>query len=184
MIECEVKLKINNPEFIIQMLLDIGFTKHECLTETDTYFDNENGAIRSNDKALRIRETINHTNGSEFFQINFKDKKLDNKSMSRHEYECKIGDAETISKILNCLSYYPVNPIIKKERTVLVASNIHACVDSVEGLGDYLELEAIVNTEAQKELELERISGILSKLGYSMSDTTTTSYLTALQNSK
>lgn len=184
MIECEIKLKINNPESTIQKLLSIGFTKNECLTETDTYFDNKNGDIRSNDKALRIRETINHTTGNKYCQINFKDKKLDNKSMSRHEYESEIDNAATISKILNCLSYYPVSPIVKKERTTLVASNINACVDSVDGLGNYLELETIVNTEEEKEHELERISDILNKLGYNMSDTTTTSYLTALQNIK
>lgn len=181
MIECEVKLKIENPAEIKRNLISLSFLEYDSLTETDKYFDTPNGEIRSNDRALRIRETINHTTGNTYCQVNFKDKKLDSKSMSRHEYENEIDNAATMEKILNCLGYFAVSPIVIKNRTLLRTSSINACIDSVDGLGDYLELEAIVSTENEKEKELTRIEDILSKLGYSLSDTTTTSYLSALQ---
>lgn len=182
MIECEVKLKITNPEHIKKMLISLGFIEKEILTETDTYYDTPNGDIRLNDRALRIRETVNHSLNTKQCTINFKDKKLDTISMSRPEYEDEIGDASTINKILECLGYSPVSPQVIKKRLVLRASSINACIDSVEGLGDFLELEAIVANEGKKISELERIEGILSELGYSLSDTTTISYLSALQN--
>lgn len=182
MIECEIKLKINNPDEIKQKLLSLNFIECENLTETDTYFDTTNGDIRSNDQALRIRKTINHTLGLSLCQINYKGKKLDDITMSRPEYETEVSDADSMTKILNCLGYYPVTPIVIKNRTTLRLLHLNACIDSVNGLGDFLELEAIVSTEHEKEEELKRISDILSKLGYSMADTTTTSYLSALQN--
>lgn len=182
MIECEVKLKIENPIEIKRKILALDFTEYESLTETDTYFDNEKGDIRGNDKALRIRETINHTKDLTYCQINLKEKKLDNKSMSRHEFESDIAYADAMTRILEGIGYYPVSPQVIKHRTVLRSSFINACIDSVEGLGDFLELEAIVATEEQKESELMRIEGILISLGYSLKDTTTVSYLSALQN--
>lgn len=182
MIECEIKLKINDSNEIKEKLISLGFAESESLTECDTYFDTKANEIRSNDRALRIRETVNHTTGKRYCQLNFKDKKLDDKSMSRQEHETGIDSAETMFKILECLGYFPVSPRVIKNRTMLQTNHITACIDSVEGLGDYLELETIVDTEIQKENALKEIDCILNKLGYSLSDTTRTSYLTALQN--
>lgn len=181
MIECEIKLKIENPKDIKEKLVNLSFVEYDSLTETDTYFDNTNGDIRSNDKALRIRESVNHTTGCTYSQINFKDKKLDNRSMSRPEYESEIADADTMAKILSCLGYTPVSPEVKKNRTILRSSSINACIDSVEGLGYFLELETFANNEAEKDEALLKLEEILKKIGYKMSDTTKTSYLTALQ---
>lgn len=181
MIECEVKLKIENTKEIIDKLSSLGFVECDQLTEIDTYFDNKDNYIRDNDSALRVRETVNHTTNQTYSQINFKGKRLDEKTMSRPEYESEVDAADTMIKILECLGYKPVTPQVKKSRRIMRAASLTACVDSVEGLGDFLELEVIVETEKEKEKELIRIEDILSNLGYSISDTTTTSYLSALQ---
>ena len=57
-----------------------------------------------------------------------------------------------------------------------------ACVDQVTGLGDYLELEIIVETEAEREGALQRIENVLVSLGCSMKDTTRHSYFSMLTN--
>ena len=182
MIECEVKLKIDNKKVVESKLLSLGFIESDSLTETDTYFDNCNGDIRLNDRALRVRETVDLSTKETYCQINFKDKKLDNKSMSRHEYETEVANGSEITKILECLGYSPVSPKVIKNRKSLKSDLINACIDSVDGLGDYLELEAIVATEFEKEDALNKISAILEILGYSMADTIRTSYLSMLQN--
>lgn len=63
----------------------------------------------------------------------------------------------------------------------IASGSINACIDSVTGLGDFLELESVIENDADKDGELAKLSNILSILGYSMDDTTTTSYLSALQ---
>ena len=62
--------------------------------------------------------------------------------------------------------------------------NITACVDAVTNLGDYLELEIIVDEEEKREAALDQLEQILHTLGYSMQDTTRTSYLSMFLKKK
>ena len=181
MIECEIKLKIDNPEAIKKKLVSMGFIEGEVLTETDTYFDNKNNDVRMSDCALRIRETVNHNDGSHFCQINFKGKKYDNKSVTRPEFETGIENAAAVTSILNGLGFFPVTPQVIKTRQLLSSLDVNACIDTVDGLGHYLELESMAENEDEKESKLNKIIQILSDLGYSIDDTTTTSYLSKLQ---
>ena len=57
-----------------------------------------------------------------------------------------------------------------------------ACLDSVHGLGDFLELEVLTDREEKRKQALGRIEDILEKLGYKISNTVRTSYLSMLQN--
>lgn len=56
-----------------------------------------------------------------------------------------------------------------------------ACLDSVEGLGEYLELEILVEQEEDRQQALQQIEERLLSLGYSMQDTTRISYLSMLE---
>ena len=182
MIEVEVKLKIENIDALKLKLQNIGFTQCEIIKEIDIYFDNRSGDIRLNDSALRIRETINETDNTRFCQLNYKGKKFDNKSMTRLEYETEVADASATEKILNGLGYYSVEPKVIKIRHAYKSSQMNACLDQVDGLGDYLELEMIVENESERGTAFDCIEETLTKLGYNLEDTTTVSYLSALQS--
>ena len=54
------------------------------------------------------------------------------------------------------------------------------CLDEVEGLGTFLELEIMAEDESSKASALEKIERILKELGYEMEETTRVSYLTQL----
>ena len=56
-----------------------------------------------------------------------------------------------------------------------------ACLDYVHGLGEFLELEVLVSSEEEKDAALTQIENILNSLGYQISDTVRTSYLSMLQ---
>ena len=68
----------------------------------------------------------------------------------------------------------------RQNRQYYHKENITACADSVTGLGDYLELEVIADSNTEREQALEQIEEVLQILGYSMQDTTRTSYLSML----
>ena len=70
--------------------------------------------------------------------------------------------------------------VVEKLRQYYHRDNITACVDAVTNLGDYLELEIIVDEEEKREAALDQLEQILHTLGYSMQDTTRTSYLSML----
>ena len=51
----------------------------------------------------------------------------------------------------------------------------------MEGLGEYLELEILVEQEEDRQQALQQIEERLLSLGYSMQDTTRISYLSMLE---
>lgn len=129
-VEVEIKLKIEDPEQLIEKLEGLGFIKGEQLLESDTYFTSENHDFVKLGEALRVRQIRNVDTDEISAVITYKGKKLDDRSMAREE----------------------------------------------------LELEIMVETEAEREGALQRIENALVSLGYSMKDTTRHSYLSMLTN--
>jgi len=199
MIEVEVKLRIRNYDTVKEYLVNNGFELSEVLAETDTYYDNRAGQIRNGDSALRIRHTENLLTGQSNAAVTYKGPKMDNKSMTRPESETEIGNPEVFDSILRSLGFYPVDPRVVKQREQYTRGDLHACLDRVEGLGDFLELEIMVdepeNTIDARTKEKDRADAVpghssaleliekeLHSIGYSIEDTTNISYLTQLQS--
>lgn len=188
MIEVEVKLKIDSAESIEKKLIELGFKKGQTLQEIDYYYNGVDRDFRASGEALRLRlvesldgsAVVADRPGEPLIQMTYKGPKLDNVSMSRVEHQVNIDNFETMLSILSSLGYKPVEPVIKLRRE-LFSEEICACVDTVDGLGDYLELEIMADKESHRENALDRISVVLKQLGYSISDTTTTSYLSMLE---
>ena len=61
---------------------------------------------------------------------------------------------------------------------------ITACLDQVDDLGDFLELEIIVQQESEREPALNKIIALLHELGYAPDEIIRTSYLSMLQGGK
>lgn len=184
MIEVEVKLPVTDLDEIKSALKEFGF-KEKCLIEEhDTYFNNQQGDIRTNDEALRVRETKDHLSGKVWAQINFKGKKLDTRTMTREELETGVEDGAVCRNILQAIGYIPVAPEVIKKRLMLQKESITVCLDNVHGLGEFLELEILADSEEKKDDALGQIESVLNSLGYQISDTVRTSYLSMLQNGK
>ena len=181
MIEVEVKLPVENLDSIKEKLLKMGFEETGCIEERDTYFDNQQGEIRANGEALRVRETKDHFSGKSRYQINFKGKKLDACTMTREELETGVENGAVCRNILQAIGYLPAEPEVIKNRTMLRKEPVTACLDNVHGLGEFLELEILADSEEKKETALEQIENILNSLGYRISDTVRMSYLSMLQ---
>lgn len=181
MIEVEVKLPIPDPEGVKNRILEAGFKEQRFIEERDTYFDNARGDIRANGEALRVRETKDCRTGKKQAQINYKGKKLDTQTMTRRELETGVEDGVVCREILQAIGYSPAEPEVIKVRTMLQKDSVTACLDNVRGLGDFLELEILVEREEKKDAALGQIKVILNSLGYQVSDTVQTSYLSMLQ---
>lgn len=64
---------------------------------------------------------------------------------------------------------------------MLRKDSVTACLDDVHDLGTFLELEILAESEEKKDTALGQIESILNGLGYQISDTVQTSYLSMLQ---
>ncbi len=180
MIEVEIKAEINSTENYQEKLHNKGFVFKDRIIEKDIYLDNENNDILSGDIALRVR-TVSYpdTDGS-FFYITFKGVRSDNVSMTRPEFETGVDSAEIALSIFKSLGYLPVRPFVMKKRNTYIKDNVTACIDEVEDLGAYLELE-ILCEESEKEASLSILWEILLDIGLSKSMVITKSYLSMLQ---
>ena len=181
MIEIEVKLRIKDVAVLEKKLLEQGYKLIETLRETDTYFDGGINGIKKNGQALRVRRTVNCVTGKEQSAITFKGEKIDAVSMARLELETVVESGEAAERILCALGFYPVQPIVVKIRKILRNGDICACLDDVQGLGTFLELEIMAESEEARPAALESIEDILNSVGYAMDDTTRVSYLSQLQ---
>ncbi|MCR5420694.1 MAG: class IV adenylate cyclase [Lachnospiraceae bacterium] len=179
MIEVEIKIRIE-PDKARESLIKNGFIGSDHVKETDIYFDNKNQDIRLNDNALRIRTIIWPDSDKTQRLITFKGKRSDCSSMTRPEFETAIDSDTCMTKIFNALGYHSVSPSVIKERILFRKDNINACLDKVDGLGYFLELETI-SDEADKDKALSKLWNTLTALGYSPKDSITTSYLSMLQ---
>ena len=178
-IEVEIKLRISDKECIEKTLAEIGFCKGKFVMESDTYYMAEHHDFVGLDEALRVRCVENRGTGERSAVITYKGAKLDNTSMTRQELETSVGDGAVCREILERIGFRSV-PVVEKLRQYYHKENITACADSVTGLGDYLELEVIADSNTERKQALEQIEEVLQILGYSMQDTTRTSYLSML----
>lgn len=180
MVEVEVKAKITSESDVEKALITLGFTRNAYVEEEDTYFENKEGYIRGSGSAMRIRTITDLETGKSISQINFKGVRHDVVSMTRDEFETQVADAMTMQQILNMLGYYAVNPVVRKKRKEAVKGDMTACLDQVEGLGNYLELEIMAKDKNQEAEALCRIDEMLKTLGGLVVERTNTSYLSQL----
>lgn len=181
MIEVEVKIPVENMEEIKEKLLENGFLYQKTVVETDTYFTSDHYDMRKKDKALRIRKTENLDTGKVKAQLNCKGPKLDQVSMTRKETEIEIQEPEKMEDILTELEFYPASTRVKKTRAYYTKAHMTAAADQVENLGSFLELEILVEKEADREKGLEKIDGVMRQLGCDGKETIRTSYLSLLE---
>lgn len=182
MIEVEIKLPIYKSSRTEAALRELRFHPGNLIRESDIYFTSDTHDFMKADEALRIRQSENLTSKEFLSILTFKGPKLDSVSMTRQELETKVSDAEACSEILCSLGYRKLAPVVKL-RQYYHRDDVTACVDLVENLGAFLELEILVEEDAPaaKETALKKIEAILHDLGYSMKDTTRYSYLFMLQ---
>ena len=195
MIEVEIKLPLGgqeqeiSPDQIVEKLVCLGFSAGSRLKETDIYFDNDADRIRSRGEALRVRkvetlqdkEKIPKWEADSTVFITFKGQKLDHVSMTRRELETKVENADICIELFCAMGYFPVEPKVIKQRQNYHKGNMTACIDRVENLGNFLELEIVIPETEDEDAALRRIEELLCELGYGLKDTIQTSYLSLLQ---
>lgn len=181
--EIEIKIPVAEPEAVEKRLLAQGFRKTGCIREEDMYYNSTHHDVREHDEALRIRKSTDLLTGRERAQVNFKGKKIDRASMSRSEYETEIGSPDQMEKILSGIGFEPVAGVCKV-RQYLTRGKMTACLDQVENLGDFLELEMLAEDRFLCKKYLDIMQALLEKLGLSMADTVRVSYLGMIMEKK
>ncbi|MDL2257904.1 class IV adenylate cyclase [Eubacteriales bacterium OttesenSCG-928-K08] len=177
MLEIEIKAKIDDPLQIVDALIHNGFLAEKNLEETDIYYNGIDRSFAKTDEALRLRFTSSGKTTSA--AITYKGPKLDKISQTRKELEVSLLDGPTMDALLRELGHTPVLTV-KKQRQYYQKDKITACLDDVEGLGSYLELEMLAEEKSNRDQAVAELFAVLKALGVAQTSCTRKSYLEML----
>ena len=135
-LEIEVKAYADNLAMVEERLKETGAVFISEGGEKDTYFNHPNRNFAATDEALRIRVADN------FFFLTYKGRKIDAKSKTREEIEVALGDADSAKLLLMRLGFKPVAEV-RKIRKRYKVGEFEICLDDVEGVGTFVEVETI-----------------------------------------
>jgi len=177
----EVEIKFTDPDFAVleeklsQARAEGCEPEHE---EEDTYFNAPDRDFSKTDEALRMR----CSGGSSV--VTYKGPKVDAKTKTRAEIDVPLGageePAENFARMLLRLGYRPAGVVRKIRKAYRLESGglpVTVCLDTVQGLGRFAELEIKV---PESQLETAR-SAILELAGtWGLKDSERRSYLELL----
>jgi len=113
-VEIEAKLKVDSLEKVAERLSGAGAEFVQEQRQTDSYFDDAAGRLKSGDKALRLRRQVSEQ--SETIVLCYKGPKAVDDFKKRDETEFEIADGELAEQLLGGLGYKKVLTFEKRRR--------------------------------------------------------------------
>lgn len=135
MLEAEVKIPLSGgATALLARLRGAGATDRGHVEQRDTYFVHPSRDLRATDEALRLRQEPGRV------LLTYKGPKLDARTKTREELEVEIRDAETMRRLLDRLGFRAIGTVRKRRRR-LSWKGLTVAVDTVPGLGTFVEIE-------------------------------------------
>lgn len=175
--EIEIKLKAINLNEIEEKLKQQGCVFSEPIFQHDVVYSSTQNT-EAYDKiggvgyvAIRIRYQDN--------KATLTLKKQQSHEMDNLEYESEVENPKDVHEMLLILGWKP-EVEVKKTRKKGKLGEYEVCLDRVEKLGDYLELEKLTNDDVDPEKIRKEFLEILKPFGLSEKDEETSGYDTLM----
>ncbi len=170
MLEVEMKFPLAELSAVEARLLQWGAQPSTARQEADYYFNGPDRDFARTDEALRVRRI-----GSGNF-VTYKGPKRDAQTKTRTEIEVPLADGDTAAGafmgLLKRLGYRHV-AVVRKQRRIYHLEkdgfSLEACLDEVEGLGHFVELE-ILAPEDRLEDARALLMKVAAELGLAQSE--------------
>ena len=172
MFEIEIKARCHDKNSLIEKIVSAGAVHIETREEIDMYFNHPQRDFAKTDEALRLRRIGEKT------YLTYKGPKVSVKSKTRLEEELGVENFDSIKKIFLLLGFVEKEKVVKV-RSIYHYDKIEICIDEVENLGDFIELE--IKSEQIKEAE-EHLFNIANSFG--LTDFIQKSYLEMILEKK
>lgn len=162
----EVEIKAAYPQEATAALAEYLLGKGYCHTaeyrQEDDYYNHPSRNFMETDEAVRLRRTCQGEQDVTVFT--YKGKNQSERGQSREELETGVGDAAIMRKALDRLGFRRVVSVYKTRRTYC-CEDVTVCLDDVEELGSFLEIEIICPDEQASAAEA-RLSAMLEELRF------------------
>jgi adenylate cyclase, class 2 len=168
--EVEVKAHIRNAEELLEKLKELGSVLGEPVTQADTVYVKETGSMETflaNEHFLRIRKTPEKV----IFTLKYHPGRTGNgNSLAMPiEHEVEVTNESELKEMLKLLGFQPALCITKTRRTTDVGE-YEVCIDEVEGLGSFIEVEKLLEHEEDTEETVAMMKVFLESLGVAAED--------------
>ncbi|MGD0818152.1 MAG: class IV adenylate cyclase [Methanomassiliicoccales archaeon] len=157
MLEIEIKTRSEDNGRVERLLLERGAKPLGEQDQVDEYFNHPCRDFAETDEALRLRKDSHG-------RITYKGPKLDRSTKTREEIELDIDDLDKMALILVRLGFRRVAKVSKR-RKEYVLNGVTVSLDSVEGLGDFVELEVLGEDAEEGTSRIERLRDELGLVG-------------------
>ena len=167
--EIEVKARLRDRDTVMQRLASLGCAFKDPIEQEDAVYVEKTGSLEiflSNKVFLRIR--VN--DGSEVILT----AKKRTGPLVAIEYETTVASKEEVRQILLLMGYQEAVRV-HKVRVTTEYQGCEICVDEVEGLGSFIEMEKLTEDGDAEKIQ-EELFGFFASLGIVEADRVTKGY--------
>jgi adenylate cyclase class 2 len=161
-IEIEIQVNVENIKPLLGFLeKNADFQKEN--RQIDEYFS---PVHRNFTEPRPVEEWLRLRDSGGKYSLNYKKWHFDEKGKSHYcdEYETEIKDLNQLKKILDALNFKPLVKV-DKVRKVWIYKDYEIAVDTVKGLGDFVEIEYIGNdNEVNPQKVTDEMIGFLKSM--------------------
>jgi homotetrameric cytidine deaminase len=146
----ELKSRDPDPARTLELALALGATDKGEITQRDTYFGGSRARVKLREQTPGEDELIAYLRPDD-----------DQARMSEY-LRVAVPDAAGLKEALD--SAYGTRVVVAKKRRLLLWENVRIHLDEVEGLGSYMELEALAPQESDLEPAREKVARLRQEL--------------------
>lgn len=175
--EIEIKLRANNLDAIEQQFKEKGWIFSEPIFQHDVVYSSttNNEAYDKLEKEGYIAIRIRYQNNKATLTL----KKQLSSEMDNLEYESVVENPKDVHEMLLALGWKP-EVEVKKTRKKAKMGEYELCLDRVENLGDYLEIEKLTDDNVDPQKVVTELYRILEPFGLSNKDEESMGYDTLM----
>lgn len=146
----ELKARDPQPEHTLELALRLGAEDRGETAQTDTYFSRARGRLKLREQEPGEAELIQY-------------RRADSPGARESEYRrVPAADAPALRAALDAALGTLV--VVAKRRRLLLHENVRIHLDEVEGLGSFLELEAVASPGSDLAAEQDKVSRLRAEL--------------------
>lgn len=142
-VEIEAKMRLPDPAAVLARLAELGAEPVAELSETNSYFDTPEGALKASDQGLRTRVEVTNAgskNQKVKTTITHKGPRAMGALKSRFETELDVDNAKDAALLLGALGYHHVLSFEKRRSR----HRLNGCIveiDTLPIIGRFIEIE-------------------------------------------
>lgn len=168
--EIEVKAHLRNKEAVMRTITERGCTFSDAVTQNDVVYVEKVGSLEtflSNSIFVRIRETEEET----IFTLKYHPDRTQNGSALAMplEHEVTVSSKKELEEMLRLMGYHEALRITKTRQRAHL-NEYEICIDDVDGLGSFIEIEKLAEHDDDVAPVSAELTTLLVSLGIPKED--------------